>query len=250
MDTAAPAESTQPGPAFSFWRWLILTCLMLLPLGILVSLMILAGGGLFEYFIQIPWLTYFFVLLVAFLGGFLQWIYFHFQFRRAWTWPLVQVLVYGLITFAFTGILQYELYLLTRNFPVWVRLGSSALVLLAFLLPPALVHFGYFRLKHIPLGWGWFRDYALVFAFGLAVFLVYDWFTEGRASPIQVAHGGFYTGMIVFALYLSAGQGWVLARVQFPGLPKKVKKGKTTEVVTAQKDQNQEGKNEESESVT
>jgi hypothetical protein len=154
----------------------------------------------------------------------LQWIYFHFQFRWAWTWPLVQVLVYGLITFAFTSILQYELYLLTRNFPVWVRLGSSALVLLAFLLPPALVHFGYFRLKHIPFGWGWFRDYALVFALGLAVFLVFDWFTEGRASPIQAAHGAFYTGIITFALYLSAGQGWALARVPFPGLPKKTKK--------------------------
>jgi hypothetical protein len=119
----------------------------------------------------------------------------------------------------------------------------------AFLIPPALVHFGYFRLKHIPLGWGWFRDYALVFALGLGVFLISDWFTEGRASPIQVEHGSFYTGMIAFALYLSAGQGWVLARVPFPGLPKKVKKDKTAPE-TALQNQKEEGKNEEREIVT
>ena len=76
---------------------------------------------------------------------------------------------------------------------------------------------------------GWFRDYALVFALGLVVFLIYDWFTEGRPAPIPGLHGALYTGMITFFLCLAAGEAWVLARLRFPPLvPSKKPKTKIT----------------------
>ncbi len=120
--------------------------------------------------------------------------------------------------------LYAQVLLLTRNFVWWARVFSFALILLAFLLPGALLRFSFFRARKVPVGWGWFRDYALVFALGLALFLVYDWFTEGRPAPIPGLHGALYTGMIAFFICLAAGEAWVLARVPFPGLPKKVKK--------------------------
>ncbi len=229
METNPSEVAPQPMRAFSFWRWLVLSCVLLIPFALVIGFLIWDGEGFFEIIIYDSFFTYFVILLAALLGGILQWIYFHFQFPRAWTWPVEQMLVYGVSVFLFTLLPRNDLYLLTRNFPFWVRLGSFALILLAFLLPPLLFYFMYFRSRKIPLERGWFRDYALVFAFGLGVFLLYDWFTEGRASPIQAEHGAFYTGMIAFALYLSAGQGWVLERVPFPGLPKKVKKGKASE---------------------
>jgi len=250
METQPVQVQSVSPPFFPFKPWLLWFFTLLVPFAFIVFLLIIVNQGLFEWVYVFSFVTFVFVIPFAILAAIPQWIYLRRKVRRASFWFLIQLLIYGMIVFLFSFIFNAQVFLLSRNFVWWARVFSFTLILLIFLLPGALMRFEFLRARKVPVGWGWFRDYALVFALSLAVFLIYDWFMEGRASPIPGLHGALYTGMITFFLCLAAGEAWVLARVPFPGLPKKVKKRKTTEVVTAQKDQNQEGKNEESESVT
>jgi hypothetical protein len=230
METPPAQVQPESPTAFPVKAWLLWFFTLLVPPAGIVILLVPYDLGLFDLMVLYSSAVLFFLISFALLAATPQWIYLRRKVRRAAYWLLIQGVACGVTAyFVYLGF-NNRLYLLTRNFPMWVSLGSFCLILLVFLLPGALLRFSFFRARKVPVGWGWFRDHAVVFALGLCVFLIYDWFTEGRPAPIPGLHGALYTGMITFFLCLAAGEAWVLARVPFPGLAKKIKKGKAGEL--------------------
>ena len=73
----------------------------------------------------------------------------------------------------------------------------------------------------MPVGRGWFRDYALVFTLGLCIFMIYEWFTEGSSRTHHgLAWRALHRDDRVFALSRCEA-GWVLRVSRFPPLPPK-----------------------------
>lgn len=225
METQPTQINPDLPPAFPLKTWLLWFFSLLVPFAFILFLLIFENQGLFEWVYVFSFVTFVFVSPFVILAAIGQWFFLRHKVRRASFWILIQVLIYGLIVFLFTFIFNAQVFLLSRNFVLWARVFSFTIILLIFLLPGALFRFSFFRARKVPVGWGWFRDYALVFALGLAVFLVYDWFTEGRSAPISGLHGALYTGMITFFLCMAAGEAWVLARLRYPLLPPKKRKG-------------------------
>ena len=227
METQPDQVQPESPPAFPVKAWLAWFLVLLLPLAFVVAMIVHFTIGWIELLLDDHWFNYwFFGLLVVFASVF-QWIYVRRKVRRGLIWIISQVLIYSLTVFLFYLLFANRLYLLSRILPLSMRLGSICLVLIVFLLPSAIIRFGFFRISKVPADRGWFRDYALVFAVGLVIFLIYDWFTEGRPASIPGGHGALYTGMITFLLCLAGGEAWVLARLRFPPLVPKQKKAKT-----------------------
>ena len=225
METQPAKINPELPPTFPYKTWLLWFFTLLVPFAFIVFLLIFENQGLFEWVYVFSFVTFVFVTPFVILAAVGQWFFLRHKVRRASFWILIQLLICGLIVFLFTLIFKAQVFLFARNFVWWARVFSFALILLIFLLPGVLLRFEFFRARKVPVGWGWFRDYALVFMLGLFVFIIYDWFTEGRPAPIPGLHGALYTGMITFFLCLAAGEAWVLARLRFPPLPPKKRKG-------------------------
>lgn len=218
METQPALVQPESPPVFPIKPWLAWFLLLLLPPVLMLTIFIVLEIGLFEYFYRFPGLNYSLAALVALVAGSFQWLYLRRKITRPNAWFLVQLLVYELVIVGLTFLVTNQLYLIARNFSAWERIVSFSLILLIYLLPGALLYFFYFRSRKVQVSCSWFRDYALMFVFGIIGFLIYDFLTVEKASPFNIPHEQFITNLMAINIFICAGVAWVMARVPFPGV--------------------------------
>lgn len=221
MEAQSDQDQPEPHHTFSFKSWLAWFFLLLLPLGVILTLLVINRSSLPEemQYKSGDFFSWTFVLLPFIIGN-IQWFYLRTRLPHAYFWVIIQTFVYSLVAFNISIWYVAGFVTLARNFSNFERLLSFGFIMVGFLLPGELLHFAYFRIKHLPVGRSWFRDYAVVFGVGLLGFWLYDDFTFERPPLIPGVHGQHYFDLAVFFIYTSAAVAWVMARVLFPGVVK------------------------------
>jgi hypothetical protein len=221
LETPTAQIHPEPPLAFPFKTWLAWFFLLLLPPGVILTLLVINNSSLPEemQYKSGDFFSWTFVLLPFIIGN-IQWFYLRTQLPRSYFWVIIQTFVYSLVAFNISIWYVAGFVTLTRNFSNFERLISFGFIMVVFLLPGALLHFVYFRVKHLPVGWSWFRDYAVVLGVGLLGFWLYDDFTFERPPLIPGVHGQHYFDLAIFFIFISAAVAWVMARVPYPGVVK------------------------------